>query len=69
VVVGVLMTALSEQMKSVICDYCGNNVGGCVADVPYYAVTIYCKYFREDPLPARAHKRKFDLKKVLVETL
>jgi hypothetical protein len=41
------MTELSEQMKDVICIYCGNNKGGCIADVPWYCVSIWCKYFVE----------------------
>jgi hypothetical protein len=41
------MTALSEQMKDKICIYCGNNEGGCTTNVPYYCVSIWCKFFIE----------------------
>ncbi|MDR2782547.1 MAG: hypothetical protein LBB48_01660 [Treponema sp.] len=41
------MTELSEQMKDRICVYCGNNEGGCTANVPYYCVSIWCKFFIE----------------------
>jgi hypothetical protein len=42
------MTAMSEQMYGVICKYCGNCDGKhCLANVPYYAVSIYCDFFTE----------------------
>jgi hypothetical protein len=65
-----MMTALSEQFKGCICIYCANNKGGCLADVPYYAVSIYCKFFREEPLVRIKRPFKpFNLKKILVETI
>jgi hypothetical protein len=40
------MTAVSERMYGVICKFCGNCDGKhCLADVPYYAVSIHCMYF------------------------
>jgi hypothetical protein len=67
------MTALSEEMKDKICIYCGNNDGGCTADVPYYCVTIWCKFFVEkgaEPI-AKKSKRDYSKRKImrsLVET-
>jgi hypothetical protein len=41
---GVLVTELNVKMKDRICRYCGNNVGGCVADVPWYAVSGFASF-------------------------
>jgi hypothetical protein len=68
------MTGLSIQMKDKICIYCGNQDGKhCLADVPYYAVSIFCGYFTEDradqiPKKARNPSMKQIMKKTLVET-
>jgi hypothetical protein len=71
------MTALSEQMKDKICIYCGNNKGGCIADVPYYCVSIWCKFFVEKGAePMEREKRKLSpeaqmrrlIKRTMVET-
>jgi hypothetical protein len=65
-------------MKDKICVYCGNNEGGCVADVPYYCVSIRCGYFVEkDEEPVAKKKREYSpktqmrrlMKRTLVETL
>jgi len=52
------MTELSEYMKDKICNYCGNNKGGCTADVPWYCVTICCKFFIEEAAPVVAKKKR-----------
>jgi hypothetical protein len=50
------MTALSEQMKDKICIYCGNNEGGCTANVPYYCVSIWYDFFIEKGVEPVAEK-------------
>jgi hypothetical protein len=74
------MTDVSEQMYPIICTYCANCTAEkkCLADVPWYCVSIYCKYFAETSLNAEkiksVEKRKRQpsmkrlMKKVLVET-
>jgi hypothetical protein len=53
------MTAVSEQMYGVICKYCGNCDGDhCLADVSYYAVSIYCKHFTEEKAEERLEVMK-----------
>jgi hypothetical protein len=63
------MTALNERLKNKICTFCGNCQGGCLADVPYYAVSINCKYFKETSPQVPVKRKRFDLKKILVETI
>ena len=51
------MTALSVQMKDIICKYCSRRDGEhCFEDVPYYAVSIHCKYFAEPDQKAEPKK-------------
>jgi hypothetical protein len=48
------MTPLSEAMAPKICRYCANATRThCLADVPWYAVSLGCRSFRE---PAAAGK-------------
>jgi hypothetical protein len=45
------MTILSEIAAPKICQYCGNSDGRyCLADVPYYAVSIFCDNYRESSI-------------------
>jgi hypothetical protein len=67
------MTELSEAMKDKICIYCENNKCGCKANVPYYAVSISCKFFVEkgtEPAMKRKYGRSIEWikMKTLVET-
>jgi hypothetical protein len=66
------MTALSEQMKDKICKFCGRQDGKhCFADVPYYAVSIFCNSFKEDKIekePARKPSMRRIMKRTLVKT-
>jgi hypothetical protein len=66
------MTDLSIQMKDKICKFCGRQDGKhCLADVPYYAVSIFCNSFTEDKIenkPARKPSMKRIMRKTLVET-
>jgi hypothetical protein len=66
------MTALSERMKDKICQYCGRQDGKhCLADVPYYAVSLNCNSFTESKIeekPKRKPSMKRIMKKTLVET-
>jgi hypothetical protein len=67
------MTELSESMKDKICIYCENNKCGCKANVPYYAVSIFCKFFMEkgaEPVMKKKHGRSIEWikMKTLVET-
>jgi len=69
------MTDVSIQMYPVICKYCANCllVEGkhkCLADVPWYCVSIDCKYFAEEriePPKKRRTSMKRLMNKVLVE--
>jgi len=69
------LTNVSEQMYPVICKYCANCQGKkCLADVPWYCCSIYCKYFAEEieeiteHKAKRPHSMKWIMKKALVET-
>jgi hypothetical protein len=66
------MTGLSIQMKDKICKFCGRQDGKhCLADVPYYAVSMFCGSFMEDKIekkPARKPSMKGIMKRTLVET-
>jgi hypothetical protein len=77
------MTDVSEQLYPIICKYCANCIDEngkkkCLADVPWYGASIYCKYFAETSINAEkvksVGKRKRSLsmkrlmKRVLVET-
>jgi hypothetical protein len=64
------MTALSVQMYDIICKYCGQQDGEhCLVDVPYYAVSIYCKYFTEKaaekPAPEMTEAKPWTKRKIL----
>jgi hypothetical protein len=55
-------------MKDKICKYCGQQDGAhCLADVPYYAVSIFCNSFTEDKVEKNT-ARKPSMKRTLVET-
>jgi len=60
-------------MKVNPCNYCINWDSKmkadhkCTADVPWYCVSIYCKYFC-DGLPVSTKVKKLNLKKILVST-
>jgi hypothetical protein len=68
------MTDVSLQMYDKICKYCGNCDGEhCLADVPWYCVSIHCRYFLEEkievkPIKKRAPSMERIMKKTLVET-
>lgn len=55
------------------CEYCARNKGGCIADVPYYCSSPWCKYWREhaEPAPKKPvrHSLNWYKKHVLVETV
>jgi hypothetical protein len=66
------MTELSEQMKSKVCTYCGNNEGGCTADVPYYAVSLFCDFFIEEKAETKSKRGQSDkqiMRRILNRTL
>lgn len=68
------MTPVSEQMYGAICKYCGNCDGNhCLADVPWYAVSIQCRYFSEEEKePVKKTKEGWNKRKILrslVETI
>jgi len=63
-----------------ICKYCENRNGEnrryCAAEVPWYFITWYCKFFLEVPLEPEPKRKKSDIsemrkimKKSLVDTL
>jgi hypothetical protein len=66
------MTDLSIQTKDKICKFCGRQDGKhCMADVPYYAVSMFCNSFTEDKTgkkPVRQSSVKGIMKRTLVET-
>jgi hypothetical protein len=67
------MTDVSSHMYTIICQYCGNCVEKkCLADVPWYCCSIYCKYFTEEKKvlekKKRSHSIKYIMQKVLVDT-
>jgi len=65
------MTVLNDQAYSVLCKFCANcQELRCVADVPWYAVTVGCKYFTEgDVVPrTRPQTMKQIMRKTLVDT-
>jgi hypothetical protein len=65
------MTDLSIQIKDKICKFCRRQDGKhCLADVPYYAVSMFCNSFTEDQIekPARKPSIKKIMKRTLVET-
>jgi hypothetical protein len=65
------MTALSEVMAPKICVYCAQSDGEhCLADIPYYCVSLACSSFRETPAePGKPIKRRrVNPLKALVET-
>jgi hypothetical protein len=65
------VTCFSERLYGSICKFCVHGQGeGCVRDVPWYAVSIHCKFFKDgEPIVAKAHRRRgLNLKKVLVDT-
>ena len=66
------MTDISEQMYPVICKYCANcQDKKCLADVPWYCCSVYCKYFAEEITEHKAKRplsMKRIMKKALVET-
>jgi hypothetical protein len=64
------MTAISGQMYGVICKYCGRCDGKyCLADVPYYAVSIYCKYFTEEKLEVVKKTKEGWIKRKVLRSL
>lgn len=73
------MTDVSEQMYPYICKYCANCTvyKKCLADVPWYCCSIYCKCFTEKRINAEklgSGRKKRDvsmkclMRKTLVET-
>ena len=67
------MTALNEALKHKICTYCAMNRGGCLACVPWYAVSFYCSHFREPelqraPVVRRGPSMERIIKRSLVDT-
>jgi hypothetical protein len=66
------MTPVSERMYGVICKFCGNcDSTHCLADVPYYAVTVFCNFFSEKDIvvvPKRSPSIRRIIKRTLVET-
>jgi hypothetical protein len=68
------MTDLSIQLKDTICRYCSRQDDEhCSAGVPYYAVSIFCKYFTEgknadEKKPGRNPSIRRIMKKTLVNT-
>ena len=66
------MTELSLVMKDRICRYCGQATEQyCSADVPYYAVSMACKYFTDQKTtvrPVREAGMRRIMKRTLVET-
>jgi hypothetical protein len=66
------MTDLSIQMKEKICRFCGQQDGKhCLANIPYYAVSMFCNSFREDKIekkPAKKPSMRRIMKRTLVDT-
>jgi hypothetical protein len=63
------MTELSIQMKDKICQYCGRQDGKhCLADVPYYAVSLGCNSFSESKVEERP-KQRSSIKRIMKRTL
>jgi len=65
------MTRLNEAHKCKICVYCANKEGDfCLKDVPYYALSLHCKYYAEEVLEhkPRTPSIKRIMKRTLVET-
>jgi hypothetical protein len=54
------VTAVSEQMYGIICQYCGNCMADkkCQADVPYYCCSIDCRYFTEEKVERPSKKKR-----------
>jgi hypothetical protein len=63
------MTDLSIQMKDKICKFCGRQDGKhCLADVPYYVVSIFCNSFREDKIEKKSAKKP-SMRRIIKRTL
>jgi hypothetical protein len=64
------MTSFNERLYGTICKFCVHGQGeGCVKDVPWYAGSIYCKFFEDgEPIVVAPRRRGLNLKKVLVDT-
>jgi hypothetical protein len=67
------MTPLNEALAPKICRYCANRDGAyCRASVPWYCVSIHCRYFAETPLPRKPVSDRALMRrclKALVETV
>ena len=63
------MTDVSERLYSVICIFCANCENRkCLADVPYYAVSSFCKFFAEEEIEKHG-KRLPSIKRIMKKTL
>jgi len=66
------LTDISEQMYQLICQYCTNcKDKKCLAEVPWYCCSIYCKYFAEEIFEDKKKRPPTIMaimKKALVET-
>jgi hypothetical protein len=65
------VTALNAALAPKLCAYCGNSDGvHCLADVPWYCASVYCKYYRENPPKAErpVKRRRVNPLRYLVET-
>jgi hypothetical protein len=66
------MSSLSDRYRELICRFCINSRGGvCSKDVPYYAVSLSCRFFEDGEVIKLALDRESVLKleDVLVDTL
>ena len=62
------MTNVSEIMHGIICQYRSNcQDRKCLADVSWYAASVYCDYFTEPPLERK--KREPSMKRIMKRTL
>jgi hypothetical protein len=66
-------TPCNEYYWKSICQYCGHSYDRqCHMGVPYYAVSLDCRFYTDQPIDVVARgsevRRKLNLQKVLVET-
>ena len=67
------MSVVTEQAYRAICQYCTRCINkNCLEGLPWYAVSIHCKYFIDGESvakKARQSSMKRLMKRVLVETV